>query len=81
MSQNGNQNIRYKNGKRIVVRHIGSAHTDEELAVLYREAEIACEQLSEQLTIFPIITLKNLLLSFFMTSRRCILKATNPMMI
>lgn len=28
------QVIRYKNGKRIVVRHIGSAHTDEELAVL-----------------------------------------------
>jgi len=49
------QVIRYKCGKRIVIQHIGSAHTDEELAVLYREAEIACEQLSAQLSFFSII--------------------------
>jgi len=49
------QVIRYKSGKRIVVRHIGSAHTDEELAMLIREAETACEQLSSQLTFFSII--------------------------
>jgi len=49
------QVIRYKCGKRIVIQHIGSAHTDEELAVLYREAEIACEQLSTQLSLFSIM--------------------------
>lgn len=49
------QVIRYKSGKRIVVQHIGSAHTAEELVVLVREAEIACEQLSSQSTFFSMI--------------------------
>jgi len=46
------QVIRYQRGKRIVVRHVGSAHTEEELTVLYREAEIIREQLSSQLSLF-----------------------------
>lgn len=49
------QVIRYKNGKRMVIRHIGSAHTDEELAVLIREAEVTCEQLSLQPIFFSMI--------------------------
>ncbi len=48
------QIIRYVQGKRIIVRHIGSAHTDEELTVLCQKAEIAREQLSPQLPLFPI---------------------------
>lgn len=46
------QIIRYANNKRIVVKHIGSAHTDDELAVLRGEAERVCEQLSPQLSLF-----------------------------
>lgn len=49
------QVIRYRQGKRIIVRHIGSAHTEEELAVLCQEAEIVREQLSSQLSLFSII--------------------------
>ena len=49
------QIIRYAQGKRIIVRHIGSSHTDEELAVLYQEAEIVREQLSLQPSLFSII--------------------------
>jgi len=46
------QVIRYSQGKRIIVRHIGSSHTDEELSVLYQEAEIVREKLSLQLSFF-----------------------------
>ena len=49
------QIIKYKNGKRIIIRHIGSAHTDEELSVLIQEAETICEQLCSQLTFFSIM--------------------------
>ena len=49
------QIIRYAQGKRIIVRHIGSSHTDEELTVLYREAETIKEQLSLQPSLFSII--------------------------
>ncbi len=49
------QIIRYAYGKRIVVKHIGSAHTDEELAVLYSEAERLREQLCLQPSLFSII--------------------------
>lgn len=49
------QIIRYSQGKRIIVRHIGSSHTDEELAVLCQEAEIQKEQLSLQPSLFSII--------------------------
>ena len=48
------QIIRYENKKRIVVRHIGSAHTDDELTVLRHEAELIREQLSPQLSLFPL---------------------------
>jgi transposase len=48
------QVIRYIEGKRVIVRHIGSAHTDEELTMLYQEAEIVREQLSNQPSLFSI---------------------------
>jgi transposase len=48
------QVIRYIQGKRVIVRHIGSSHTDEELTVLYHEAEIVREQLSLQPSLFSI---------------------------
>ena len=47
------QVVRYAHGKRIIIRHIGSSHTDEALTVLCQEAEIAREQLSLQLPLFP----------------------------
>jgi hypothetical protein len=46
------QIIRYEQGKRIVVRHIGSAHTEDELTVLYREAELLREHLCIQPSLF-----------------------------
>lgn len=45
------QLIRYQDGKRIVVKHIGSAHTDEELIMLYQKARLMREQLSKQLSL------------------------------
>lgn len=45
------QIIHYAHGKRSMVRHIGSAHTDNELASLYNEAELTCEQLCKQLSL------------------------------
>jgi transposase len=49
------QVIRYAQGKRVIVRHIGSSRTDEELAVLYQKAETVREQLSCQLSLFSTI--------------------------
>jgi transposase len=49
------QVIRYSQGKRVIVRHIGSSHTDEELAALCQEAEIIREQLSLQPSLFSVI--------------------------
>lgn len=46
------QVIRYTQGKRIIVRHIGSSHTDEELTILCQEAEIIRERLSLQPSLF-----------------------------
>lgn len=48
------QLMRHAQGKRTIVRHIGSAHSDEELTVLYQEAEIVREQLSLQPSLFSI---------------------------
>src|SRR3990167_3843127 len=49
------QIIQYTNNKRIVVKHIGSAYTDDELAALRSEAERVREQLSPQLSLFSSI--------------------------
>lgn len=46
------QIIQYANNKRIVVKHIGSAHTDDELMALRNEAEHVREELSPQLSLF-----------------------------
>jgi len=46
------QIIRYAHTKRMVVKHMGSAHTEEELLLLRREAERVREQLSPQLSLF-----------------------------
>jgi len=48
------QIIRYDSGRRIIVKHVGSAKTDDELAVLYQQAEQLREQLSQQLPLFPL---------------------------
>lgn len=49
------QIIQYANNKRIVVKHIGSAHTDDELTALRSEAEHIREQLSPQLSLFSLV--------------------------
>src|SRR5579862_973553 len=46
------QLVRYVNRKRVVVRHMGSAHTDQELQVLRQEAERTREELRVQLSLF-----------------------------
>lgn len=46
------QIIQYANNKRIVVKHIGSAHTEDELAALRSEAERERERLSPQRSLF-----------------------------
>lgn len=51
------QIIRYENKKRVVVKHVGSAHTEEELKKLYHEAELMREQLCIQPSLFPVETL------------------------
>ncbi len=48
------QVIRYTQGKRVIVRHIGSSHTDDELAVLWQQAETVRDQLSCQPSLFSI---------------------------
>ena len=48
------QVIRYSQGKRIILRHIGSSHTEERLAVLCQEAEVVREQISLQPSLFSI---------------------------
>lgn len=47
------QVIRYQNNKRIIVRHIGSAHTQEELDELMIVAEDLVKQFSSQLSLSP----------------------------
>ena len=47
------QLIRYADGKRIVVRHIGSAHTNDELTALMGKAERLREALCIQPSLFP----------------------------
>jgi len=46
------QIIQYSDNKRIIVKHLGSAHTEEELKALCNKAEAVREQLCLQLSIF-----------------------------
>jgi hypothetical protein len=52
----GVQIIRYNSGRRVIVKHVGSAKTDDELTVLYQRAEQLREQLSQQLPLFSLFT-------------------------
>jgi transposase len=55
------QVVRYVKRKCVVVRHIGSAKTDDKLAVLSQEAEIVREQLCVQPSLFPRVQQKQIL--------------------
>ena len=46
------QIVRYADGKRYIVKHIGSGHTDEELAALKKIALTHIEELSRQYPLF-----------------------------
>jgi hypothetical protein len=56
------QIIRYVKRKRIVVRHIGSAHNDEELEALLSAAEEWIANHTHQLCVFPHVNNANVLL-------------------
>lgn len=47
------QVVRYQNNKRIIVQHLGSAHTDEQLNELLLVAEEWIKDFTNQLSIFP----------------------------
>ncbi|MCC7444040.1 MAG: hypothetical protein IT263_04330, partial [Saprospiraceae bacterium] len=47
------QVVQYQNGKRRILQHIGSAHSDEELSDLLLMAEEWIKSYSKQLSIFP----------------------------
>jgi transposase len=47
------QIVRYQNNKRIILQHIGSAHTEAELEGLILKAEEWMKDFSNQLSIFP----------------------------
>jgi len=47
------QIVRYVNRKCIVLRHMGSARTDEEFQILWQEAEFVREKLCFQPALFP----------------------------
>lgn len=47
------QVVRYQNNKRIILKHIGSAHTEEMLRELFLVAEEWIKNYSSQLSIFP----------------------------
>lgn len=49
----GVQVIDYRNNKRVVLKHIGSAHSEEQLAELLKLAEDWMISFSEQLSMFP----------------------------
>lgn len=55
------QIVQYVKRKCVVVRHLGSAKTDEELAALWQEAEIVREQLCVQPSLFARIPQKQIL--------------------
>lgn len=56
------QIIRYDSGKRIIIKHVGSAKTNDELVVLCLEAERLREGLAKQLPLFPLHTTQTKLL-------------------
>lgn len=47
------QVVRYENNKRVILQHMGSAHSDEELAELVLVAEEWIKSYAAQLSIFP----------------------------
>lgn len=47
------QAVRYQNNKRIVVKHFGSCHTDEELDELMQRANEWLKDIAGQISIFP----------------------------
>src|SRR5712691_8041029 len=47
------QIVRYRKGKTIVLSHLGSAHTSDNLLALKEEAQKQIEEISEQQTLFP----------------------------
>jgi len=47
------QVVRYQKGKRIIVQHIGSAHSEDELDELMLVAQEWIKDYSNQLSIFP----------------------------
>ena len=55
------QIIRYSSSKHIIVKHVGSATTEEEPIILRQEAERVREDISKQLSFFPLTTETNLL--------------------
>lgn len=55
------QVIRYENRKRIICKHIGSAHNDEQLIDLKKIAEEVIENLSKQLQLFESSASSNIL--------------------
>ena len=55
------QVVRYIKRKCIIVRHIGSAKSDDELAVLWQEAEAVREQICTQPSLFSKIEQKPIL--------------------
>lgn len=50
---NAVQVVRYRNNKRIVLQHIGSAHSEEALSDLMKMAEEWIKNYTQQLSIFP----------------------------
>jgi transposase len=55
------QIVRYVKRKCVIVRHVGSAKTDDELLVLWQEAEAIREQLSLQPSLFSLLPQKQIL--------------------
>ncbi len=47
------QIVRYKKSKTIVISHLGSAHTPDNLSALKEEAQKQIEETSEQKSLFP----------------------------
>ena len=56
------QAVQYLNNKRIIVKHVGSAHTESELNELLIVAQEWVKDYSSQLSIFPEENPNNLLL-------------------